>query len=178
MLAINFNFKKFIILTFCFFTLNACKKSQQPIDWKTYEKKLVEINKELVRNDDSIIDAFLKKQNLNFIKTNTGLRYRIIEEGNGLKPQIGDYCLFNYNLRLLDSTLCYSSDSLGPKKIHLGYEEIEKGVLEAILLIKEGTKIQLILPPHLAWGLVGDNNCIPPRAIILYDLKLLRVYKK
>jgi FKBP-type peptidyl-prolyl cis-trans isomerase len=29
------------------------------------------------------------------------------------------------------------------------------------------------MPPHLAYGLIGDDNKIPARAIIVYDVEVI-----
>jgi FKBP-type peptidyl-prolyl cis-trans isomerase len=50
---------------------------------------------------------------------------------------------------------------------------VESGLEEGILLLREGDKAKFILPPHLAHGLLGDDNKIPARSIIVYDLELL-----
>jgi FKBP-type peptidyl-prolyl cis-trans isomerase len=34
------------------------------------------------------------------------------------------------------------------------------------------------MPPHLAHGLLGDENKIPPRSVIVYDLHLIDVSEK
>jgi FKBP-type peptidyl-prolyl cis-trans isomerase len=34
------------------------------------------------------------------------------------------------------------------------------------------------MPPHLAYGLIGDNKKIPARATIIYDVEILDVKKK
>jgi FKBP-type peptidyl-prolyl cis-trans isomerase len=38
-----------------------------------------------------------------------------------------------------------------------------------------GDKARLILPPHLAHGLLGDENRIPARSIIVYEIELLDI---
>ena len=42
-------------------------------------------------------------------------------------------------------------------------------------MLKKGSKARFILPPHLAHGLIGDENRIPARAIIIYDIEVLSI---
>jgi len=107
------------------------------------------------------------------IETKTGLWYMIYEKGEGKKSKEGLYATINYNIALLDGPQCYSSDSLGPKRFKIGRSLVESGLEEGILLLTEGDKARFILPPHLAHGLVGDDNRIPARSIIVYDVELL-----
>jgi FKBP-type peptidyl-prolyl cis-trans isomerase len=43
--------------------------------------------------------------------------------------------------------------------------------------MKPGQKGKFILPPHLAYGLLGDEKMIPSRSIIVYDIEMLKVYR-
>jgi FKBP-type peptidyl-prolyl cis-trans isomerase len=44
-----------------------------------------------------------------------------------------------------------------------------------LLHLKEGAEARFIFPPHLAYGLPGDRDNIPARAILLFEVKLLHV---
>jgi FKBP-type peptidyl-prolyl cis-trans isomerase FkpA len=79
----------------------------------------------------------------------------------------------NYECRLIDGTVCYSSDDLGPKQVSIGKTDIEPGLNEGLRLLKPGAEAVFILPPFLAFGLVGDGKKIPPRTIIVYDVSIL-----
>ncbi len=105
----------------------------------------------------------------------TGLWYQIYQKGNGAPAKTGKMASINYKVWLLDGTLCYSSDSLGMKKFRIGKGGVEKGLEEGILLMRVGDKARFIMPPHLADGLIGDQDKIPPRSIILYEVELVQI---
>jgi FKBP-type peptidyl-prolyl cis-trans isomerase len=42
-------------------------------------------------------------------------------------------------------------------------------------MLREGDKARFILPPHIAHGLLGDENRIPPRSVIVYEVELLNI---
>jgi len=52
---------------------------------------------------------------------------------------------------------------------------VETGLHEGVKLMHVGEKATMILPSHLAYGLIGDEKRIPPRASVLYELELLSV---
>ena len=79
---------------------------------------------------------------------------------------------------MLDGTLCYSSKRNKPKEFLVGYGGVEAGLEMAVKLMHQGQYGKFILPPHLAHGLIGDNDKIPPRSIIVYDVHLLNVIEK
>jgi FKBP-type peptidyl-prolyl cis-trans isomerase len=54
---------------------------------------------------------------------------------------------------------------------------VERGLDEAMQLLKVGDRAKLILPSHLAFGLVGDDNCVPRKAILIYDVQIIDFVK-
>jgi FKBP-type peptidyl-prolyl cis-trans isomerase FkpA len=82
-----------------------------------------------------------------------------------------------YKIFLLDGTLCYSSDSSGTAKFRLGEGQQVKGLEEGVLLMRKGDKARLILPAHLAYGMSGDNDKIPPARPVFFDIELINVKK-
>ena len=103
--------------------------------------------------------------------TESGLWYMIYHSGQGEKAATGKIATLEYTLSLLDSTVCYS----GQKEFRLGRSRVESGLKEGVLLMRVGDKARMIMPPHLAHGLLGDGVCIPQRAIILYDVELVNI---
>jgi FKBP-type peptidyl-prolyl cis-trans isomerase FkpA len=163
------------ILLLCIFSFS-CRHEHGNIkenDYRETRKSLIEVNRFLVKKDSAKIAEYIKKRNWDMIQTKTGLWYMIYEKGTGRKSKEGLYATINYNVALLDGTRCYGSDSLGPKRFKIGRGSVESGLEEGILLLKKGDKARFILPPHLAHGLIGDDNRIPARAIIVYDVELL-----
>ncbi len=137
---------------------------------------LINVNKYLVSKDADIIRAYAKRRGWTITTTKTGLAYVIINEGFGKAAQTGKTAVIKYNVSMLDGTVCYSSDSLEPKTFRIGKGGVESGLEEAILLMHEGGKGFFIMPPHLAHGLMGDQNKIPARATILYEVELVKLY--
>jgi FKBP-type peptidyl-prolyl cis-trans isomerase len=108
-------------------------------------------------------------------ETGTGLRYMIYRDGSGLKAEKGKVAILNYKLWLITGDLVYSSETNGPKSFLIGKGGVESGLEEGILLMKVGDKAKMILPSHLAHGLLGDEKKIPPRTAIVYDIELVEL---
>jgi FKBP-type peptidyl-prolyl cis-trans isomerase len=81
--------------------------------------------------------------------------------------------VMDYNCSLLDGTNCYSSKEDGPKKILLGKSQLEPGLNEGLHMLKEGAEATFILPPYMAFGLIGDGKKIPSRAALIYNVTIL-----
>lgn len=162
-----------LIFALIFFSCNTEKKQEKKPAFKYTKESIEEVNKLLVDKDTELIESYVTRRNWDMTVSETGLWYMIIEKAGSENIEKGDHITFNYKTRLLDGTLCYSSDSLGVKSIIVGQGGIEAGVEEGILYLKSRSKARFILPPHLAYGLIGDGNRIPARAIIIYDIEIL-----
>ncbi len=141
-------------------------------EYKQHKKSLEIANKYLTVLDAERISNYVKRRNWNMTETKSGIWYEIYEKGNGKKAKKGQIAVFNYKISLLDGTVCYTSDSLGVKKMEIGHGGVESGIEEGILLLHKGDKARFILPPFRAHGLLGDRHSIPPRSIIVYELEL------
>ncbi len=169
-------------LVFCTMVLYSCpsKKNKElsPDDIRRLQEKSIEVNREVVRVLQDTIAAFVNKQGWNMQKTGSGLWYYIHRSGNSDTIQKNDIVDYAYTVSLLNGTMCYSSDSLGLKRIKVGQGGVESGVEEALRFMCVGDSVRLLIPPHLAHGLIGDQVCIPKLAILNYTLVVKKRYPK
>ncbi len=132
---------------------------------------LIEINKSLITEDRATISDFLSKSDHLFTETNTGLWYSILEQGTGDTVRTGDDVRFDFECTLLNGTPCYS----GIQTIRVGYTGAESGVTEGLKMMQNGSDYLFIIPPYLAYGLTGDGNRIPVRAILMYRIRIKEI---
>ena len=142
------------------------------------DNNLDDVNKFLVEKDNERIRSFVERRGWQMRKTGSGLWYQIISDKTGKKINEGDAVKIDYEIRLLDGTLCYTSDSTGLKKFVVGRQETMVGLQEGIKLLSDGDKARFIIPPHLGYGLIGDEKRIPARAILVYTLEVKDVKSK
>jgi FKBP-type peptidyl-prolyl cis-trans isomerase FkpA len=142
---------------------------------KELKEPLMEINKAFVKSDDEKIRRFMERHNLKMTESGTGLKYAVSGDGVGQSARPGQFAKVNFRSRLLDGTVCYSSEESGPEEFLISQDNVESGLHEGITYMKQGQKAIFIMPPHLAHGLLGDKNKIPPRAIVVYDVELLNL---
>ncbi|WP_437185422.1 FKBP-type peptidyl-prolyl cis-trans isomerase [Planctomicrobium sp. SH668] len=108
-----------------------------------------------------------------FKKTNSGLKYRIIEEGTGKRPNVNSKVLCHYR-GWLDSGKEFDS-SIGGEPISFPLNGVIAGWTEGLQLIKEGGKIELEIPSRLGYGERGQPGAIPPNARLHFEVELIRV---
>lgn len=135
---------------------------------------MADLNRYLVQKDRERIINYIERKNLRMVESPTGLWYAIVKEGRGKSFTDNDKVVMDYECSLLDGTRCYSSKELGPKELVLGKSEMEPGLYEGLRLLKPGTSAIFIIPPYLAYGLVGDRKLIPPGTIIVYNVNILQ----
>ena len=93
--------------------------------------------------------------------------------GHEILIKKGDIVSLEYELGLLNGDLIYSSKKDGIKTFLVGRGGVESGLEEGIWKLRKNSVAILILPAHLAHGLLGDGNKIPARATLVYKVKVI-----
>ena len=118
----------------------------------------------------------LNKASEGFQKTESGLRYQLIQEGNGQKAVKGATVSVHYKGQLLDGTVFDSSYKRNqPIDFSLGVGQVIAGWDEGIQLLKVGDKARFVIPADLAYGSRGAGGVIPPNAPLIFDVELMKV---
>ena len=111
-----------------------------------------------------------------FKKTDSGLRYQVIQEGNGSMAQNGSTVSVHYKGQLADGTVFDSSYKRNqPIDFALGQGQVIRGWDEGIGLLKVGDKARFVIPSDLAYGSAGAGGVIPPDATLVFDVELMDV---
>lgn len=153
-------------------------KQHQDIDQAKLKQQFIKANQQVVVKENDEMDYYQKSHHMTFVKTTSGIRYFVYQasaKGDSIKD--GDIIKINYTVSLLDGTECYSSKTDGAKEFIVGMENIEDGIHKAVKYLKNGDKALILIPSHLAHGLLGDSKKIPPQSPIVYDLEIVSTTK-
>lgn len=157
--------------------LVACSETEKPKnipDWD--QQKSTEMNKNLAIEEEIQIKLFLEQhKDWKMEKSGTGLQYFIYEEGAGDYGNVGQTADIEMKITLLDGSEVYSTRKDHVDEFVIDKSEIESGIHEGIKKLKKGGKAKLIVPSHLAHGLIGDFEKIPPLSILVVDVHLLNL---
>jgi FKBP-type peptidyl-prolyl cis-trans isomerase len=107
------------------------------------------------------------------ITTASGLEYKVIRAGAGETPKMTDEATVNYRGTLLDGTEFDSSYKRG-QPATFTINAVIKGWQEALLLMKPGSKIELYIPPALAYDM-NSPPPIPPGSLLKFEVELISV---
>jgi FKBP-type peptidyl-prolyl cis-trans isomerase len=161
--------------------LTACgeeKKEMPKIEWD--QDKSTKFNKELAIEEQININLFLEhKRTWQMTKTGSGLQYYIYKDGTGERTAAeGDIAQVEMQITLLDGKECYVTKSDEYEEFVIDKSDIETGIQEGIKKLKVGDQAKLIIPSHLAHGLIGDMNKIPPLSTLVVDITLIGLVRK
>ena len=116
----------------------------------------------------------IEKLSLGYEVTDSGLRYKILQKGEGDKPSLGDKVKVHYKGMLIDQTVFDSSYKRNqPIEFSVGIGQVIPGWDEGILLLSKGDKAKFIIPSNLAYGEAGAGGVIPPNATLIFEVELL-----
>lgn len=130
---------------------------------------------ELLDAKDAIHATKWKIDSSKIKTTKSGLKYYIVEQGTGVKPDSGSIVTVNYTGWLSDGKKFDSSvERDEPIVFTLGIGQVIPGWDEGIKLLNKGTKAVLIIPPALAYKgrQVGP---IPPNSTLTFDVELIDI---
>lgn len=173
------------------------KKSKQfKSDTESFQKLVTEANQKLKEEKDA-----KKKREADLIQTNwpeanateSGLKYVVVQEGQGQKPESGATLKVIYSGKSIDGNLAFTSRGDGnltplleaaPFEFIVEQSQINPGINEALADMKKGEKRILILISDLAFGTNGyyarevqgqQRFVIPPNTTLVYEIEVLDI---
>ncbi len=132
-------------------------------------KKLAESNKS---EGAKFLAANAKKGGVK--QTASGLQYKIITAGKGKSPKLTDTVEVHYRGTLINGTEFDSSIKRG-QPATFPVNGVIQGWQEALPMMKEGAKWQVVVPANLAYGERGAGAMIGPDATLIFDIELLKI---
>jgi len=132
------------------------------------EKRLAEAKKQA--------EEAMEKLAAGFEQTESGLRYKIIQKGNGKQAEKGKTVSVHYKGTLENGQEFDSSyKRKQPIDFPLGKGHVIEGWDEGIALLQVGDKARFVIPSHLGYGERGAGGVIPPGATLIFDVELVDV---
>jgi len=163
--------KKLWVVVFAMMLIVGCSKKQN-------EEAATEKS-----NDTSKQEELVKPSNempvlseLEMVDGPQGMKYSIINEGDGAKPQDGQTAVVHYTLWNLEGRKIDSSVDRGQYfKFPVNRGRVIRGWDMAVSMMKIGETRVIILPPELAYGARGAGAVIPPNATLVFKIELFSV---
>lgn len=113
------------------------------------------------------------KKDTAFIKTESGLCYKILEEGEGENFKPTETVDVIYVGKHIDGT---EFDSSKGETVPFALQNVVPGFREVITLMKPGAKAIAIIPSHLGYGDKGQGP-IGPNETLVFELTTVELHK-
>lgn len=128
--------------------------------------------KELRAAGDKFLEENKSKDGIH--TTDSGLQYRVIEEGSGETPKSSDQVTVHYTGKLVDGSVFDSSIPRG-EPTQFGVTQVIPGWVEGLQLMKPGAKYEFFIPQELAYGAQGSQGAIPPFSALIFEVELIKI---
>jgi FKBP-type peptidyl-prolyl cis-trans isomerase FklB len=153
--------------------------TMQRFEQEMEQKAQARIERMAVKNKQEA-DAFLaqnaKREGVE--TTASGLQYRVIRQGNGPSPTVGDSVRCNYRGTLLNGIeFDNSARHGGPAEFQIAPGLI-RGWIEALQKMHVGDKWQLFVPPNLAYETDPPGPPIEPNSLLVFEIELLEIVQQ
>src|SRR5690625_4763535 len=106
--------------------------------------------------------------------TESGLQYRVIEEGDGARPAAEDRVTVHYTGTLIDGTKFDSSHDRG-EPATFALNQVIPGWTEGLQLMEEGSTYEFFIPSDLAYGEQGRPGPIGPNSTLIFEVELISI---
>lgn len=171
-----------VLTVLSFWVLVSCEEKEESTPQKNVrwtKDQSSEFGKSIAKEEELAIKLYLKNRpHWEMKETGTGLRYWIYDQsGDTLNPLPGNTVEVEFEVRLLDDSLCYATDEGEVSAFLVDKSHVESGVQEAVKYLSRGDRAKLIIPQHLAHGLLGDMKKIPPLQTLIVDIHLIEIKK-
>ena len=111
------------------------------------------------------------------ITTRSGLKYKVLREGTGRRPNMGDRVLVHYSCTLTDGTIVDSTYRDGEPEV-LNIRELVRGFQEALQLMKVGSHFRVAVPAELGYGERGVEGVVGPNEPLIFEIELQRIVRR
>ena len=108
------------------------------------------------------------------MRTDSGMLYRILDEGSGEKPAASDTVVVHYRGTLINGAE-FDSSIKRNQPATFGLNSIIPGWQEILQLMPEGSRWEVVIPPALAYGSTGAGGMIGPEETLIFEIELIEI---
>jgi FKBP-type peptidyl-prolyl cis-trans isomerase len=153
------------------------QSSQKNNKRQAKERALIEANRSAIETEKEMIEAYARRYNWT-LQSASGVYFTRYRKGSGPEISAGDRVTYHYKLSLINGEEISGSKQGHPEVMRVaGGGSQVSGLHRGMTNLREGDKAKLIVPSHLAYGIAGDQDKIPPKTTLIYDLEILEVRK-
>lgn len=153
-------------------TLKVEQQEAMTIVQEYMQKQMEKKSSKLKEGGVAFLEANKKAEGVKV--TASGLQYKVLATGKGKAPAATSNVTVHYTGKLIDGTVFDSSVERG-EPASFGVNQVIPGWTEALQMMHEGDKWQLVIPYDLAYGERGAGGQIPPYSTLIFEVELIKV---
>ncbi len=166
----NSNLLQVLVLAISALTFTACEKDETERFYFDAEAQKVK--------DEGIIRQYFRDNNVDttaVVKSESGLYYLEVTEGEGEQIMAGDSVEAHYIGRFVNNLIFDSSYNRGRTSTFVVAEgNVIDGWVEGLQMMRVGGEGYLYVPSHLAYGVFGSQNgSIPSNSVLVFNIEIL-----
>ena len=119
---------------------------------------------------DKTIRKWIRQQNIQYKRTDSGLYYYFENKGQGQKIKYTDSVTVQFKGTLLDSTIF----EIEKAPVTFAVNEVIIAWKEVLLMSERNAKIKIIVPPQLGYG-NHKLDKIPQNSILFYEIEIIDI---
>ena len=153
------------------------RKIQEDFAKRQHNKQIQKIVVQVQKNRKAADEFLAANKTKEGVKTlESGLQYKVIKEGKGIKPTAEDTVKVHYKGRTIEGKE-FDSSYKRNEPAEFQVKQVIPGWQEAMQQMPVGSVYEIYLPPDLAYGDQGAPPVIEPGSLIIFEVELLDVVK-
>lgn len=132
------------------------------------KENMINANRVVIQSETTQIDNYIQRRGWKTATLPCGASYWQYAQGGGKPVLNDDEVVVTYRLEALDGSTFYTNQK---DTLVVGRHEVTVALYEVLLQLHYGSKAWLVAPSNAAYGVVGDGDRVPSRAVIIYNIE-------
>ncbi len=133
------------------------------------KENMMNANRYIAKSEEQQIDSYVARRGWPMTEIGSGARLWEMERGKGRQIDYEDTVKVTYRLEAINGAVIYEQKA---ETFVAGRGQTVCGLDVAVRHLHHGSRARLILPSEQGYGVAGDGDRVPTRAILIYELKV------
>lgn len=134
-----------------------------------YKESMINANKTINSAEQTQIESYVQRHGWTMRQLSNGAWIEETSQGQGKPVDWDDTVTVRYRMEALNGKVIYPSEE---ETFVVGQNKPTVGLDRAVMELHRGSKARLIVPSSLGYGVVGDGDRVPARAVLVYHLEV------
>lgn len=136
------------------------------------KENMINANRVVIQSEKTQIESYVQRHGWSMQPLSCGACCSIANPGSGKAVLNDDTVAVTYRLEALDGTPFYTNQT---DTLVVGRRQVTQALDDLLPLMRCGeTEAVLIAPSNCAYGVAGDGDRVPSRAVIVYMIKSIK----